>query len=81
MIYTIIYNDNELAGRVSLHGNSSKILYEYRLITRVIADQFGIDRVIRWTAGLANDNIKNVAIELDIQPETGGEYIPEEVRA
>lgn len=80
MIYAINYNDKELSGRITLKGTRSKILKEYRLLTRVIMDQFGSGRVIAWETGLANDDIKSVTIDLDIQPETGGEYIPEEVK-
>lgn len=80
MIYAINYNDNELAGRVTLKGTCPKILNEYRLLTRVLMDWLGPEEVIKWTAGLAHDDISKVTIDLDIRPETGGEYIPEEVK-
>lgn len=36
MIYAINYNDKESSGRVTLKGTVSKILNEYRILTRVL---------------------------------------------
>lgn len=78
MIYAINYNNARLSGRVAITGQRSKVLTEYRMLTRAMCDYFGADTVIQWTAGLANDNMA-VGIQIDISPDQGGEYIPEEV--
>lgn len=82
MIYAITYNDpGDYRGRVRLDGPSSKVLNEYRLITRVMCDRYGADRVLEWTVGLAKDDLTSVNIEGTITPDQGGEYIPEEVKS
>lgn len=80
MIYAINYKMHRLSGRVALKGERSKILTEYRMLTRAMCDYFGPDTVIKWTAGLANDNMA-VGRDIDITPDQGGEYIPEEVKS
>lgn len=79
MIYGIDYNSAPLAGRVALKGRRSKVLLEYRMITRAMCDYFGVDTVLKWIAILAPDNMA-VGLDIDISPDQGGEYIPEEVK-
>lgn len=51
MIYAINYKNHRLSGRVALKGERSKILIEYRMLTRAMCDYFGADTVLKWTAG------------------------------
>lgn len=78
MIYALQYKDKQgLTGRVTLTGEDSKILTEYRMITRVMCDYYGADIVLKWTAGLAHDSLENVGVQIDLRPDQGGYYIPE----
>lgn len=78
MIYAIIYKDaTRLGGSVSLKGEYSQVLTEYRLLTRVMCDYLGADVVLKCTAGLANDSLTDVGIQIDVTPDQGGYYIPE----
>ena len=77
MIYSTQYKDALLAGRVSLTGERSKVLTEFRMLSRAMCDYFGVDVVLEWTRGLAHDPLTNVSIQIDITPDQGGYYIPE----
>lgn len=65
MIYSIQYLDNEFPapGRVALIGDKNKILGEYRMLSRIIFDQYGVDTVLA-TLDLAHDDISRVAIDI-----------------
>lgn len=77
MIYSTQYKEGSLAGRVSLTGSRSKVLTEYRMLTRAMCDYFGVDVVLEWTKGLAHDPLSNVGIQIDITQDKDGYYIPE----
>lgn len=69
MIYSIQYLDNEYPtpGRVALIGDKNKILGEYRLLSRIIFDQYGVDTVLEAMLDLAHDDISRVAIDIKIR--------------
>ena len=65
MIYSIQYLNNEypISGRVALIGDKNEILGEYRLLSRIIIDKYGVETLLEATLGLAHDDISRVNIE------------------
>lgn len=71
MIHVII-DDNKYptSGRVVMIGDDNKFKADYRLLTRIMCDKYGVDEILEATLGLAHDDISHVSVV--IKEEKGG---------